>query len=138
MERVRRPQGGIAVAVWGSLADTPGYAAMVDLLQGLFGDEAANALRAPYVLGDTSALAALFDEAGLPGAEVGTQMGTARFPSVESWVFTDIRGWTLADMIDDTQYAQLLGEANRVLQSFVTASGAVEFAAPAHIVTFGG
>lgn len=137
MGRVLGPRGRIAVAVWGSLADTPGYSAMVDLLQRMFGDDAANALRAPYVLGDPSTLVALFDEAGLPGADVSTQMGTARFPSIESWMFT-IRGWTLAYTFDETQYAQLLAEADRVLQSFVTTSGAVEFAAPAHIVTHGG
>jgi SAM-dependent methyltransferase len=135
MQRVRRPGGRIAIAVWGSLDATPGYAAMVDLLQRLFGDEAASALRAPFVLGDASELRALVAEAGLPDAEIRTEIGVARFPSIESWVFTDIRGWTLADMIDEAQYEQLLGEAQRELRRFVTPSGEVEFDSPALVVT---
>jgi len=135
MQRVRRPGGRIAVAVWGPLEATPGYAAMVELLQELFGGEVASALRAPFVLGDASELSALLAEAGLPDAEIRTEMGTARFPSIESWVFTDIRGWTLADMIDEAQYEQLLARAQQGLQRFVTPSGSVEFDAPALVVT---
>jgi hypothetical protein len=138
MARVLRPGGGMAVAVWGSLDATPGYAAMVDLLQRLFGDAVADALRAPFVLGDASEFSALLAAAGLAGAEVRTVSGTARFPSIESWVYTDIKGWTLADMIDDEQYAQLLEAAERELQPFVSASGAVEFTSPAHIAAVTG
>jgi ubiquinone/menaquinone biosynthesis C-methylase UbiE len=50
MARVLRPGGQLVVAVWDSLENTPGYAIMVDLLQRLFGDKAANGLRAPYSL----------------------------------------------------------------------------------------
>lgn len=136
MLRVLRPGGRLAVAVWDSLDHTPGYAAMTRLLQRLFGDEAADALRSPYHLGDTQRLAGLFAEAGLPNATITTVEGTARFPSIASWVHTDVRGWTLADRIDDTQFEVLLDEAERTLQPFVIDDeGTVEFASPAHIVT---
>jgi hypothetical protein len=46
-----------------------------------------------------------------------------------------VRGWTLADALDDAQYAQLLAEAERDLRPFLAADGTVAFAAPAHIVT---
>jgi SAM-dependent methyltransferase len=135
MSRVLRPGGRLAVAVWDALENTPGYAAMVSLLQRLFGEGAADGLRAPYNLGDVHALRALFSDAGIPNATVTTQDGTARFPSIESWVYTDVKGWVLADMIDDGQYQRLLGAAQKELQQFVTAGGAVAFRAPAHIVT---
>ena len=135
MARVLRPSGRLAVAVWASLEETPGYAAMVGLLQRLFGDEAANGLRAPYSLGDVPALHALCRDAGLPQAQITTYTGTARFSSIQSWVYTDIKGWTLADAIDDEQYARLLQEAETVLRPFVDAGGAVAFPAPAHIIT---
>jgi SAM-dependent methyltransferase len=135
MARVLRPGGRLVVAVWDALENTPGYAAVAALLQRLFGDEVADALRAPYILGDTQLLRSLFSDAGLPDIEIKTYEGTARFPSIEAWVYTDVKGWTLADLIDDAQFERLLGEAEQVLQPFVSAQGRVSFSAPAHIVT---
>jgi len=135
MVRVLRPSGYLAIAVWDSLANTPGYAAMVDLLQRLFGDEVANGIRAPYILGDTGELRALCAEAGLPRVSITTHPGTARFPSLKSWVHTDIKGWVLADMLDDDQFALLLSQAKQELSRFVTDDGSVAFSAPAHIVS---
>jgi SAM-dependent methyltransferase len=135
MLRVLRRGGRLAVAVWDSLERTPGYAAVTSLLQRLFGDRVADALRAPFVLGDPSALQALFATAGIPDATVTTRKGTARFPSIKAWMHTDVKGWTLADMIDDAQFARLLDEAEKVLRPFLAADGAIAFDAPAHIVT---
>jgi ubiquinone/menaquinone biosynthesis C-methylase UbiE len=135
MLRVVRPGGRLAVAVWDSLEHTPGYAAMTDLLQLLFGDQVADALRAPYVLGDRQLLRSLFAETGVPDAQITTQAGIARFPSIQSWVYTDIKGWTLADALDDAQFERLLTEAEQPLRPFVAADGTVAFSAPAHIVT---
>ena len=135
MLRVLRPGGHLAVAVWAALDDTPGYLAMTDLLQRLFGGQIADALRSPYVLGDSKVLSDLFAEAGAANVQVATHQGMARFPSVSSWIHTDIKGWTLADLIDDEQFVQLQKEAESALQQFVTADGSVAFSAPAHIVT---
>lgn len=135
MARVLRPGGHLAVAVWDSLENTPAYATVTALLKRLFGDEAANALRSPFNLGDTSLLQSLFAEAGIPNATITTIEGTARFDSIEAWVSTDVKGWTLADMIDEAQFQQLLAEAEKVLQPFVTPDGTVAFSSPAHIVT---
>ena len=135
MWRVLRPGGRLAVAVWDALGRTPGYAAMTDLLQRLFGDAAADSIRAPYVLGDPKELQALFAAAGIPEARTETQNGTARFPSIEAWVHTDVKGWTLADMIDDAQYETLRQAAVQELSGFKQCDGTVAFRAPAHIVT---
>jgi len=134
MWRVLKPGGRLAVAVWDALERTPGYAAMTALLQRLFGEPIADALRAPFVLGDPAALAALAARAGIP-AQVTTRTGTARFRSVEAWVHTDVKGWTLADMIDDGQYRLLQQEAPRALAGFVQPDGSVLFDAPAHILS---
>lgn len=134
MWRVLRPGGRLAVAVWDSLDRTPGYAAMAALLQRLFGDRVADALRAPFALGDLEALRSLFTEAGITKVEIRTSDGTARFPSIESWVHTDVKGWTLADLIDDEQYDELRWAAEKELTPFVESDGIVAFRAPAHIV----
>lgn len=134
MKRVLAPGGRLAVAVWASLDDTPGYAAVVALLARLFGDAVADELRAPFCLGDRDVLGALLAEAGID-ARVQTVVGSARFPSIADWVRTDIRGWTLADVLDDDQYARLAAEAETALAPFAIDGGRVEFASPAHIVT---
>ncbi|GIK42186.1 MAG: ubiquinone/menaquinone biosynthesis methyltransferase [Chloroflexota bacterium] len=134
MMRVLRPGGRLAVAVWDSLDHSPGYAAMADLLQRLFGNQAANALWAPFALADLQGLYTLFAEAGMPDIQITTQAETARFPSLEAWVYTEIKGWTLADMLDETQFQLLLKEAKNDLQQFVTSDGTVAFGASAHIV----
>ena len=91
--------------------------------------------RAPFVLGTPQVLQSIFAEAGLPAAEVTTQAGTARFPSIHSWVDAEVRGWTLGDAIDEAGVEQLLSEAEVELLPFVTTEGTVSFDMPALIVT---
>jgi SAM-dependent methyltransferase len=135
MRRVLKPGGRLAVAVWDALETSPGYAAMAVLLDRLFGHRIAGELHAPFALGDTGKLRALFAEAGMRDAKVATHAGTARFPSIEAWVRTDVKGWTLADLIDDNQYALLLREAAVALRTYAKADGIVLFDAPALIAT---
>lgn len=135
MGRVLRPRGSIAVAVWDSLDATPGYAAVAEVLDELFGPEAAKSVRAPYSLGDPDKLTALFSDAGMQNVSLRTINGKARFDSVESWIYTDIKGWTLADTIDEEGYERLRRYAPKKLSRFVLEDGSVEFDAPAHIVT---
>jgi ubiquinone/menaquinone biosynthesis C-methylase UbiE len=135
MARVLRPGGRVAVAVWDSYANSPGYASLIELLARLFGESVADELRQPFVLGDMQKLQQLFAEAGIPDATIGTQMGVAHFPSLESWIHTEIRGWTLAETLDDEAQRRLLVAATEVMQPYVSASGAVAFPAPAHIVS---
>jgi SAM-dependent methyltransferase len=136
MARVLRPGRSLAVAVWASLESSPGYLALAALLGRLFGAEAAEALRAPFCLGDAAAVQTLFDQAGLTGARVETQAGAATFPSLASWITTEIKGWVLADKLDDDQFARLLSTAQSELQPFVAPGGHVSFAAPAIMVAF--
>ncbi len=138
MRRVLSPSGRMVVAVWDRLENTPGYLAMVGLLQRLFGDAVAEALRAPFCLGEQDVLRSLLDDAGLAGAQIETRVGSARFPSLDDWVRTDVKGWTLATMIDDDQYRALQEAAPEALSAFVLGDGSVAFPSPAHLVSFGG
>jgi SAM-dependent methyltransferase len=134
MLRVLRPRGRLVVAVWSSLDETPGYAAMVRLLERLFGSDVARALEAPFCLGDSEQLRDMFLQAGAVDPWVETVPGTCRFPSLGQWVHTDIRGWTLADLIDDEQFDRLCREAPNALSKYVRPDGRVEFEAPARLV----
>ncbi len=135
MWRVLRPGGRLVVAVWASLEETPGYLAATRLLERLFGKEIAELLRAPYSLGDPRGLEALLRDAGVAQPRVSRVPGEARFPSLRDWMRTDVRGWTLADKLDDDQFEALVQGAEDELGRFVTAEGAVRFDHPALIAT---
>ncbi len=134
MERVTRVGGTVTIATWSGLDRTPGYDAMVMVIAAELGDEVANALRAPFVLGEVEAVRQLLVPIGgdLRLEEIA---GTARFPSIADWVHADVRGWTLADLVDDDAEAALIARAQRDLGRFVLADGSVAFAAPALVGT---
>lgn len=126
MARVARPGGRVAVAVWAPLEQSPGYRALVDLLDGTVGPTAAAELAAPFGLEDPEQLARVFSGAGLD-AGVARQPGLARFASVDAWISTEIRGWTLAGDVDDATLERVQVAARQQLQRFVGTDGAVTF-----------
>ncbi len=136
MRRVLRRGGTLALSVWDRVGTSPGYARMIALLERLFGADVADALRAPFVLGERSDLIALLAAGGMTEARVVTRTGTARFASVAEWVRVDVRGWTLAEMIDDDQFVTLATAAERAFGDLAAPDGAVSFPAPAHMVTW--
>jgi ubiquinone/menaquinone biosynthesis C-methylase UbiE len=135
MWRVLRPGGRLVVAVWGALDDTPGYAAMTAMLRRLFGAAIADLLKSPYSLGDPELLRSLLDSSGVAEPNVRRLDGEACFPSIRAWVECDVRGWTLANELDDEQVEQLIAEAERALGRFVSSDGSVTFAHPALFAT---
>jgi hypothetical protein len=137
MKRVLVSGGRVAVAVWESLERSEAYPREVELLERLAGPEAADALRAPFVLGDPAELEELFRGAGIESVDVSTQRGTARFPSIRTMVEADLRGWlpVMGVRLSEKQIQRILREAERALGEYETTSGAVEFESPAHIVS---
>lgn len=137
MMRVLVPGGRLAVAVFDSLNEIPAYAAMASVLAGVVGAAAADALRFPFVLGDTRELMALFPRAGIDSASVTTHHETVTFRCVEDMVLADVEGWfPLAGIhVDQPTLQALIREARTALQPHVLPDGAVKFRAAAHIVT---
>jgi ubiquinone/menaquinone biosynthesis C-methylase UbiE len=133
MMRVLRPGGNLAVVVWDKLENCPAYAAEEQLFQRVLGEEYAD--EAPYSLGDPQVLQQLFTSAGASDAKIRTHEGTARFSSIDDWIYTDVKGWTIGDEIEDEKYERLLREARQELACYVTPEGTVAFSTPAHIVT---
>jgi len=132
MTRVLRPGGSLAVVVWDKLENNPGLAAEDQLWQQVFGEDAADEV--PYNLGDIQVLKRLFTSSGIADAEIKTHSGTARFSSIENWIYTGVKGWTQDDAISDDQLEFLLNKAQKQLTSFETSEGTVAFPTSAHIV----
>ena len=137
MLRVLVHGGRFAVAVWDALEKAPGFAVEVDLVERMAGAAAAQALRAPFVLGEREEVVALFETAGADSVDATTRTGGARFPSVRAMVEADLRGWlpVMGVTLPAATIEAILEEAESALADFVTADGSVEFDAPAHIVS---
>jgi len=135
MWRVLRPAGRLAIAVWDSLERSPGYHGLANLLRELFGEDAASGLEAPFCLGDTRELRALLSRSSIDDAHIETHPGEARYPSLEAWITMNVKGWTLAGMLDDGQIEHLLSQARLRLREFVARDGSVHVPTPAHILT---
>ena len=134
MARVTAAGGQLAVATWAGVTESPGYAALVDVVARTVGEDAADAIRAPFCLGDPAEIGALV-AASFADVEVRRHVGVARFDSIESMVRAEIRGWTLSDTIDDEQYERLLAAARADLAVLTDAGDGVEFAMPALVAT---
>jgi SAM-dependent methyltransferase len=137
MLRVLIPGGRMVVAVWDSLTNIPAYEADVQLLERIAGTRAADALRAPYVLGDRLTLTNLFADAGASPIDITTHSGTAQFPSIAVMVEADLRGWlpVMGVELTEEQIGHIMQEAEDVLGSWVTAEGQMVFDSPAHLIT---
>jgi len=132
MLRVMPADGRLAVAVWDSLENSEAYPEEVALLERLAGRQAADVLRAPFVMGDKAALTELFQGAGVGEIEIATHHGTARFPSVRAMVEADLKGWLPAmgvqiaeDLIED-----ILEQAEQALGGYITEEGNLAFDSP--------
>ncbi len=135
MRRVLRPGGPAVLATWAEVSASPGYDALVALIRRIAGDEPAEALLAPFRIGTERALRDLV-AGSFDVVRVETWDGVARFPSLAAWVTTEVRAWTLDEMISDAQLDRLLAAAPDALGRFCGPDGAVSFPTPA-IVAIG-
>ena len=137
MLRVMAPGGYCAAAVWDTLENAPAFATLVSLLDRIAGNAAGDALRAPFVLGDRKALAALFSGAGAGSVNVATRQGTARFPSTHEFVEAEIKGWlpVMGVTLPEPTITRILAEAENDLARYATQAGGLAFDISAHVVS---
>ncbi|MCR4300478.1 MAG: methyltransferase domain-containing protein [Sulfuricaulis sp.] len=137
MLRVLAPRGRLAVAVWDTLESMPAYADEVELLERTAGTPAANALRAPFVLGNKKNLLKIAQDAGVAFAEVKTHEGTANFPSLRALVESDLRGWLplVGVHLEEAVIQETLEEAEAELRQYVNPQGRAVFKISAHVLS---
>jgi SAM-dependent methyltransferase len=137
MLRVLSPAGHLAVAVWDSLSNIPAISDEVALLERVAGQAAADALRAPFALGNRTELEQLARNAGVSAPVVSTSTGTARFPSIQSLVEADLRGWlpVMGVLLEEETIQRVLGEADQVLRAYVDGKGGAVFQISAHVLS---
>jgi len=137
MLRVLAPGGCLVVAVWDGLENILAYAKTVAVLERIAGQQAADALRAPFVLGDVQALSELFSSAGAASIQIETHKGTARFADLATMLEVELRGWLpiMGVMLTESQIKQIHSEAEDTLGEYVSSDGRMVFELSAHIVT---
>lgn len=137
MRRVLRPEGSLAVAVWDSLGNARAYDETARMLERMAGRCAADALRAPFVLGDGRDLRQLFAQAGFDDFALSTHEGRGTFPSIQAMVEAELRGWLpiMGITLDEALITDILTEAQDVLGPYARPDGATDFAIRAHILT---
>ncbi len=132
MARVARRR--VAVLVPASLADQPAYAALTGVVADHAGEEGAALMAAYWSCGDLPWLLNLAARAGLTEVESRTVSGTARFPSAEAMVETEVEGSPLVDRIDETTYARIRQDGARALATYAGPDGAVAAPLVCHLV----
>jgi SAM-dependent methyltransferase len=137
MLRVLTPGGHLAVAVWDSLDGIPAIAEEVAILERIAGRAAADALRAPFTLGNKAELEQLAHAAGISKPMVNTNRGTARFPSIRTLVEADLRGWlpVMGVMLEEECIQRILDEADQAMRSYVDENGRAVFQISAHVLS---
>jgi SAM-dependent methyltransferase len=135
MWRTLAPGGRLAVASWAPIEHARGYQILVEIAVRQCGREAADVLAAPFVLGDPAALAKLYADSGVSGANVTLHEGSIRFSSVEEFIRIEVKGSPLADMVSDDAMQALAAESEDALVEFVVPSGEIIMPMDAHIVT---
>lgn len=135
--RTTKSNGSITIAVWDSIENIAGYLAEMNLIERFAGETAAEAVRAPFVLGNQAELRDLFSLAGGSSIEIQTAQGVAQFPTIRTMVEAELRGWlpVMGVHLSDDLIEEILGEAEHELAQFKLPDGRVVFDVSAHIVT---
>ena len=137
MQRVLVPGGKLAVMVWCSIHQSPGFAFLADALERHVGPAAATIMRAPFGLYDVNELITLVRHAGFQVVVVRQQVGTVRFPSVERLVLDYVAGSPLAGPVSqasDAARVALMAEARNALAQYVR-QDALTFPIEAHLLS---
>lgn len=134
MWRVLAVGGHLVVAVWDRLEYQPGHHALFALLQAHLGQICADSLHPPYALGEIEDLQSLLAKTSITNVDIQQHETTTRFASIAQWIATEVRGWTLSDVVSDSKLAEIQSAGEHVLKDFVGSDGELSYPSRAHLV----
>jgi SAM-dependent methyltransferase len=121
MRRVLKPDGRLALSVWGPISQCPGQLAMRQTWERHFGAENAAGFSRQHALGDPEMIRELLHCAGYRDVSVEPQMGAVRLPSPE--VLARSYGAMAGTPADESIRATAIQEVSAALQPYVGANG---------------
>jgi SAM-dependent methyltransferase len=120
MRRVLKPNGRLALAVWGSMAKCPGQIAMKESWARHFPEDA-GLFDAQHSLGDPKILFSLLRDASFKDASVQTVMGVVNLPSPGHLVRS--YGAMAGIQADEKTRTEVIDEVSAALQTYVRTEG---------------
>ena len=136
MHRVLAHGGRLAVAVWNSVEHNGAYGDIIAVLDEHVSTAAGDALRLPYTLGDETAIAKTFADAGFSDVSFDTRIENACFPSPRTMVEAELRGWLpLFDInLSEDEIADVLVRSDEKLSKYASPTGKAVFPTSGHII----
>lgn len=127
MRRVLKTDGRLVVSVWQGLENNVVYRELVEATHEVAGADSANSLAWPFTIGEAGRLESIFRAAGIDDVAMSQHDGTAKFPSVEEFVATEIQAWLLADSVNSSQIAAIAKLLRAKYPPLEGVTGAVSF-----------
>jgi ubiquinone/menaquinone biosynthesis C-methylase UbiE len=137
MRRVIAAGGGLGMAIWGGIENSPPYAQQADIVERLIGSDAAAIVRAPFALSDPEPLVALVEAAGFDDVHLETRLGEVVYPSIDGFLAGEVDATPLAAAIRAAAPEldeQIRAEIRDALQPF-DREGMVRFPCEVHLVS---
>jgi ubiquinone/menaquinone biosynthesis C-methylase UbiE len=125
MRRVLVQGACLALACWSSIAESPGFGALLAALERHCPDGVSTML-APFSLSDSEELSRLLREAGFKEVRVQLKSRTLDFPSISEFVRQYVSGSPLAGpfgQLDDHERKDLVDDVNIALAAHVGTGG---------------
>jgi len=134
MARVTVPSGTVAVLVPASLDAQPAYEPFVEVAARHAGREARSLLTTYFACGNLDELTGWFGQAGLRVTATVTHSGSARFPSADALVTTEVESTPLGERISAEVYDRIKRDAREVLAPFTADDGTLEAPFRVHVI----
>ena len=126
MHRVLVPGGRLAVSVWSSIANSPGFSLLAGALGKHIGPEAAALMRLPFSLASQAELRSLMERAGFRNVKIHPATKGLIFPSTDEFVKRYVASSPLASAVakaESRSQQALLENMSKALQSYVSSEG---------------
>jgi ubiquinone/menaquinone biosynthesis C-methylase UbiE len=137
LRRVVSPGGRVALAVWRSIAENPGWSLFATALEQYVSASAAATMRAPFALAHAEELRTLVTGAGFRDVRIDVDTRTTWFPSAREMALRQAAASPLAGPIgalDARALDRFVAGLTDLLEPYTGADG-VSFPGEAHIVT---
>lgn len=125
MYRALKPGGSVGLNVFRTPEFVPAFAYLIQALEKHAGTEAADFMRAPFVMESVAQMRALFEQAGFTDIEVVVRIGALRYPSVEHLVRYETLNMSEPEIHTQQMQEALTREMESLTQAHIDDQGVI-------------